>query len=279
MPKEPEIINFQDQLDQAAETFVKDQLKKTGILGVGNYDPVDVKGNLVDQRTEGVKQSFIIALNEQQAQNERENSMNGMRDMLTRIQLKLGHFHDERTLRSPRSIFSGPTHPWHYTWVVDQKKYGTDTLGSRVMTQPDVQFVEGIIYEGYRRADMRKLESLYCTGYDAALLQLPRTPAQLTVYRNKGVPLPPPLPPFLRAKFGTIMPAIVQTDGSFWVGGQCLYVIERSHMDEKNRRNSIAANGGSAHQYDAAKGIMVEADSQAGYYDIELDSMFGGGKR
>lgn len=271
---EPKIVEYNnEELNSAAQDLIKKIARETGVLGQGTYDPVDEQGNLVDQRSIPVSEKFIIAINAQQVQDEREGKFKESRAMMDRLRIQFGSFVDENILRSPRTIFTGPMFPYHFAWFTDQKKYDGEMLGTKNMTDTDRQVLDGLSWEGYERADLRKLEKYYVTGVNAVLLQLPRHPIQLQTYRSKGMPLPPPLPPHLRDKFGTVVPATVQRDGALWVGNQALYVIPQAAWLEKTQDYSRRANGGSVHQFGGR--VTLEPDSAAGVHDISLDNLGG----
>lgn len=238
----------------------------------GQDDPTDKHGNLVDQTKIPVPHNFVIAINETEALERRMSMIGEQRGSILQLEMKYANYIDSRLLKSPKSVFFGPRHPWHFAFFQDWAP-GKDVPR---LDQATDDLLGMMRQDGYRPADFRKLAPLFVTGEDAALLAIPRgrNIVQALAAKRPPVPPPPPLPQHLWDKFGMVMPPIVDADGSLWVGRSRLYVVERSIMHARAQEIDRMSNG-NLHVSDPSRGIYQEPGGGSGRFDVDLDQMFG----
>ena len=267
-----------DELNSQIEDWAAKYVKANTVT---TSDPVDEKGNLVDQNETPlpIPKSFVIALNDQQAHDERLSAMSHFREGTLGIRSKYGLFIDERILKNPKSVFEGPHCPYHFCWLEDYDK-------SRDMPRLDQasgDLLMMMMQDGYIPANFHKIGHLHVTGEEAALLAIPRTRShvQAIAAKNAGAkrrgekpsPMPPQLPPSLWDKFGTILPPVIAQDGSFWIGRHRLYMIEAPLVRQREMENRVMAN---RNLHKTGSGIEQEPGAGGSTFDIDLDAMFGG---
>lgn len=256
-----------DQLDTVTDKYLKQMLDS--VL------PGTPDSALVDQTPTPLSENpnIIIALNAQDAHDKRMANLATRTDSIMSLGMRYAAYVDENVFKNPRSVFVGPTHPWHYFWAEDFEK---DRDGVMPLSEASRQQLETILYKGYLPADFRALSSLFVAGNDAALLAINRKPHIIQALRAKKPPVPPPpmLPEHLFDKFGMLMaPTVNRRDGTLWVGRFRLYAIDRRIVEAGVIENRRLANGD---HHMSGNGAVRQDGAMSGRFEIDLDRMFTG---